>query len=169
MNTLFNRDGSMVPPRPDADDSDVKLSIIKQAVEDLFAEKHCDFSECDKQNLIDSLHRHWSDGCDEYELAKGFEGDYWEVNYDFVGKLENVCGYVNAALKAVIDEWANSNDIVPPFEIGTKLEEGVITGISQYDPASYRVLVYGEPKSSTTRRLVKFEDAKLANKEVSHA
>lgn len=121
MITLFNKDGSIVPERPDVDNDDVKEIVIKQAVEDLFAERNCDFSECDKKNLIDSLLRHWDDGCDEYELAKGFEGDYWKVNYDFVGKLENVCGYVNSALKAHIDEWANSNDIAPPYEIALNL------------------------------------------------
>ncbi|ANS86948.1 hypothetical protein VSVS12_03239 [Vibrio scophthalmi] len=160
MNTLFNRDGAIVPPRPDADDSDIKLSIIKQAVEDLFVEKHCEFEKSEKEDLIQSLHRHWEENCDEYELAKNFESDNWLVNYDFVSKLENVCGYVDSALKATIDEWANSYDIIPPFEIGTKLEEGVIAGISEYDPATYRVLVYGQKEDSTMRRLIKFEDAK---------
>ncbi|PKF50902.1 hypothetical protein [Enterovibrio nigricans] len=51
MITLFNKDGSIVPERPDVDNDDVKEIVIKQAVEDLFAERNCDFSECDKKIL----------------------------------------------------------------------------------------------------------------------
>ncbi|EGU36152.1 hypothetical protein [Vibrio scophthalmi] len=161
MNTLFNKDNSMVPERPDVDNEDVKDIFIKQAVEDLFAERDCGFTEHEKPMLIESLMRHWEEHCDEYELAKDFERDGWAVDYDFVTQLENACGYVNAALKAHIDEWANSNDIAPPYEIGTQLDIGVITGVSEYEPATYRVLVHGEPEHSTSRRLIKFEDARL--------
>lgn len=162
MITLFNKDGSIVPERPCMDNDDVKEIVIKSAIEDLFAERNCDFSADEKPMLIESLMNHWEDHCDEYELAKQFERDGWVVDYDFVTQLENACGYVDAELKSHIDEWSNSNDIAPPYGLGTQLDIGVITGVSEYDPATYRVLVHGEPENSTSRRLIKFENARLA-------
>jgi hypothetical protein len=43
MATLLNKDGSVVPPRPDAGDSKVEAVIIHNAVECVFAERYCDF------------------------------------------------------------------------------------------------------------------------------
>ncbi|EMD1175032.1 hypothetical protein VP758_001548 [Vibrio harveyi] len=165
MNTLFTKTGSIVPARPTMDDDTVKAAIIFQAMDDLFAVRGQGFRQDDRLMLIDSLMKHWEEEVDVYELAKDFEKDGWKVNFDFVSKLENVSGYVDAALKAHIDEWAEVHDIALPYAIGTQLDVGVITGVWEYYPATYKVLECGESPESTRRLLIKFEDAKLANGE----
>lgn len=169
MNTLFTKTGSVVPPRPNTNDEAVKRAVINQAMDDLFAERGRGFKENDKAKLIESLMKHWEEGVDIYDLAREFEDDGWRVNFDFVSKLENVSGYVDAALRANIDDWAHEYDIALPYPIGTQLDVGIITGVWEYWPATYKVLSKNEPEDSTTRLLIKFEDAKLANKEASHA
>ena len=161
MATLLNKDGSVVPPRPDADDSEVKAVIIHNAVECVFAEKYCDFKDSEKEDLLRSLTKHWHEGCDEFQLAKDFESDGWDVDHDFFEKLVNVCCTVDGALSDLIGVWGEENDIAPPYEVGEKLDVGVITGLYEFEPATYRVLVYGEPEDSSSRRLIKFEDAVL--------
>ncbi len=159
MTTLLNRDGSVVPPRPSADDSEVKAVIIHNAVESIFAEKYCDFEISEKEDLLRSLTKHWYEGCDEFQLAKDFENDGWDVDFDFVEKLVNVSLTISGALFDLIDAWDGDNDIVPPYEWGEKLDVGVITSFYGREPATYRVLKYGEPQDSNSRLLIKFEDA----------
>jgi hypothetical protein len=159
MATLLNKDGSVVPPRPDADDSEVKAVIIHNAIESIFSERHCDFKSSQKEDLLRSLTKHWSQGCDEFQLAKDFEGDCWDVDFEFVENLVNVCCAIECALSDLIDAWNSENDIEPPYRIGQKLDVGVITDFYEHEPATYRVLKHGESQGSNTRLLIKFEDA----------
>ncbi|RYU41315.1 hypothetical protein ERW49_18730 [Aliivibrio finisterrensis] len=159
MATLLNKDGSVVPPRPDADDSEVKAVIIHNAVESIFSERFCDFEDSEKDDLLCSLTKHWYEGCDEFQLAKGFERDGWDVDHNFFEKLVNACCTVSGALRELIEVWGDENNIIPPYQIGEKLDIGVITGSCNYYPATYEVLIHGEPTDSISRRLIKFEDA----------
>ena len=166
MNKLFNADGTETPDRPYHYNDEVKELIIKKAVNSIFNEKHCDFDEDEKEDLQTSLISHWSPYIDGYDLAKDFESDCWDVDRNFVDKLDNVCGYISSALRDEEKKWADDNDIVPPFNIGDKLNIGIITGFHSYGAASYLVLVNGDPESSTSRRIIKFEDAIPEIKEI---
>ena len=166
MATLLNKDGSVVPPRPDAGDSKVEAVIIHNAVECVFAERYCDFKDSEKEDLLRSLTKHWHEGCDEFQLAKDFESDGWDVDHDFFEKLVNVCCTVSGALSDLVDAWGEENDIAPPYEVGEKLNIGVITGIYGLEPAMYRVLKHGESQDSNTHLLIKFEDADPCSGEV---
>ena len=159
MATLLNKDGSVVPPRPSADDSEVKAVVIHNAVESIFSERFCDFEDSEKDDLLCSLTKHWYEGCDEFQLAKDFESDGWDVDHDFFEKLVNVCCTVSGALSDLVDAWGEENDIAPPYEVSEKLNIGVITGIYGLEAATYKVLIHGEPEDSSSRRLIKFEDA----------
>ena len=55
--------------------------------------------------------------------------------------------------------WFASVDFVAEA-MGKDGKEGVITGISTYSPACFEVKIEGEP--DTTRRIIKFEDARTA-------
>lgn len=159
MATLLNKDGSVVPPRPSADDSEVKAVVIHNAVESIFSERFCDFEDSEKDDLLCSLTKHWYEGCDEFQLAKDFESDGWDVDHDFFEKLVNVCCAIDGVLMDLVNEWGYENDISPPYRVGKKLDVGVITGFYEYGPATYLVLKYGESQDSNSRRLIKFEDA----------
>ena len=105
---------------------------------------------------IVEVYRHPMDG---YELAKRLEREsYWDISRDEMETLDEVEMSVSAAQRKAEREWFESNDIQPPFPVGTRIREGVITGIYDHMPAYYKVKEDGctDPNRS---RLIKYEDA----------
>nr|MBF4344150.1 hypothetical protein [Vibrio anguillarum] len=98
---------------------------------------------------------------DEYDLAKKFESDGWDVNRDFIAALENVCGHLAMAERTLVSSWFDDNKPVAPFNVGDELivngEVGVISEIFKHSPAYFGVKMPGMDEN--TCRLVKFEDA----------
>lgn len=168
-NVLKNAQGKEIPPRPTLYNDEIKKLVIRNAVDSLFDDKYCPFEDHEKQDLINSLDTHYYQHIDEYDLAKYFEDDSWEVDRDFVTNLEQVTGHVEQALRNSENDWAKLYQPVPPFEIGTRLnvghhklmpEYGTIVELFEHSPATYAVLMDGTPEDSSTRRLIRFEDAK---------
>lgn len=60
-----------------------------------------------------------------------------------------------------IKAWAKEHEPQPPLPIATRIKQGVIVGIYDYDPASYRVKEDGCTNDSRSL-LIKFEDAAAA-------
>ncbi|MUK37509.1 hypothetical protein GNP82_08095 [Aliivibrio fischeri] len=166
MKPLFNQQGSEVPKRPKSSDSQVKNEIIKRGLTSFFSEKQSVFEANQKDTLVKIFNEHWEYACDEEELAK-YVGELGvNVNQDaIVLALISVCEHLNDAYLVILTEWYQSNAIVPPYPVGSKLDKGTITGISEKEAATYEVLIYGFPESSPNRRSVKFEDAILAEEE----
>ncbi len=166
-NLLKNAQGVEIPPRPTLSDKAIKKLVIRNAVDALFSGKHCPFEEHEKQNLINSLDTHYYQYIDEYDLAKCFEDDDWDVDRDFVTNLEEVTGHLDEALRNSESDWAKLYQPVPPLQLGTRIimkswtgpECGIVDSLYEYSPATYCVLMDGTPEDSSTRRLIRFEDA----------
>ncbi|MFM2589431.1 hypothetical protein [Vibrio sp. TBV020] len=167
-NVLKNSKGIEIQPRPTLNDSEIKKLVIRNAVDALFSDKYCPFEDHEKQDLINSLDTHYYQHIDEYDLAKYFEDDSWDVDRDFVTNLEQVTGYLDQALRDSEKSWADLHQPIPPFEIGTRLkfldvrgvEYGSIDSIYEYSPAYYTVKVDGTTENDSRRRLIRFEDAR---------
>lgn len=173
-NVLKNAQGKEIPPRPTLRDETIKKLVIRNAVDALFNDKYCPFEEHEKQDLINSLDSHYYQHIDEYELAKGFEDDRWNVGRDFVTNLEQVTSHIEQSLRNSESDWAKLYKPLPPFEIGTRLktgayrtgpECGTITDLCEHSTATYMVLMDGTSEDSTSRRLIRFEDAVEATDE----
>ncbi|MOA62056.1 hypothetical protein D3C78_1873540 [compost metagenome] len=57
--------------------------------------------------------------------------------------------------------WAEEHSPQPPLPIGARIKQGVITGIYDYEPATYRVKEDGCTNDSRSL-LIKFENAVAA-------
>lgn len=110
-----------------------------------------------------TIAQHYRRHMDGYELAKELDKyAYWDTTRDDMETLDEVDYLVDKAEKAAIKEWAATYDPQPPFTIGTRIEQGVITGIADdYSPATYLVKENGCTNDSRSL-LIKFENAKLA-------
>lgn len=103
-----------------------------------------------------------------YELAKELESYHdWDVGADTVATLDNYDIYLRKHLKAAEKQWAEDNNIQPPFPIGTVVQfygrrTGEITSISKYDAAAYEIKEEGKPENY--RAIVKFENCLLPEK-----
>lgn len=158
-NPLFNAQGEQVPARPDWDSH--KETIVEMAMDTLFAEKYCDFEDCERHPLKSTLLTQYYPGIDEYNLTKRFEDNGWDSDRDFLVKLENVCGHLSSAKISVVKKWFDEHNPVAPFNILDELvvngEVGVISEIYKYLPAYFGVKMPGMDEN--TCRLIKFEDA----------
>jgi len=106
-------------------------------------------------NDISRTYVHPMDG---YELAKELETyRNWGIDFDVCDTLNGFQNYVEYEHLKICKVWAET--IEPPFPIGARIKEGVITGIYEHTPAAYIVQVDGEPE--TTKRIIKFELAEL--------
>ncbi|HDG1725131.1 TPA: hypothetical protein PFE81_001654 [Vibrio cholerae] len=159
MNPLFNANGEQIPVRPSWRKD--KETIIKMAMETLFADKYCDFEECERFPLQQSLLKQLSIPSDTYELAKDFEDDGWSVRSNLLSKLDNVIDRLNYAYRELEKSWGEEHKPVPPFQNGEQLifsgMVGEITGVFEHRPATF--LVKHPEHDGNTRLLIKFEDA----------
>lgn len=99
---------------------------------------------------------------DGYELAKELDTICgWSPTAQDVETLDNFGHEVREAHRQACIAWARENDVQPPLPIGTMTTRGEITGISEYDGATYLVREPGG-KEPTRRLLIRFEDARIA-------
>ncbi|CCO46690.1 conserved hypothetical protein [Vibrio nigripulchritudo SOn1] len=166
MNPLFNANGEQIPPRPELTDEMKKAGALKAVQSGHLS--HIDEDEAEQFSI--DIAKHYYRGVDAYELAKDMENHgCWDVDAMFVDDMEQVDGYIQAVHRDAIKDWAKTHQPTPPFEIGTELcvhshdgpNHGVIDSIYEYDPAKYCVKMAGTADDDTSRRLIKFEEAKL--------
>lgn len=159
MSPLFNAQGEQVPARPDWNSH--KEIIAEMAMDTLLSERYCDFEESDRESLKSNLLDSYYSNIDEYDLAKKFESDGWDVNRDFIAALENASGHLEMAERTLVSSWFDDNKPVAPFNVGDELivngEVGLISEIFEHSPAYFGVKMPGMDEN--TCRLVKFEDA----------
>lgn len=99
----------------------------------------------------------WGDG---YSLAKSLDMQCgWDISSGDVDDLDGVDCAVKEAHRKVCAQWVIDNNIQPPLPIGTMTTIGEITGVVEYEPATYYVKETG-CTNENRRRFVKFEDAK---------
>lgn len=167
MNPLFNVKGEQIPPRPELTDEMKKAGALKAVQSGHLAR----VDEDEAEEFAVDIAKHYYHGIDAYDLAKNMDTyGRWDVDSMFVDDMEQVDGYIQEILSDAIESWGKTYQPVPPFEIGTELEAyslstnrhgGVIDGIYENSPATYLVKVHDRGEDDTSRRLVKFEDARL--------
>lgn len=170
MNTLFNAQGSPIPPRPKLTDEMKKAGALKAA-----QSGHLTRVDGDEAVVFAiDIAKHYHHGIDAYDLAKKMDNyGGWDVDSMFVEDMEQVDSYIQKIHREAIKDWADTYKPVPPFELGTELDvhtfdgspsHGVIDSIFEYEPAKYCVKMAGTEENDTGRRIIKFEDAKLRKK-----
>lgn len=167
MNPLFNVKGEQIPPRPELTDEMKKAGALKAVQSGHLAR----VDEDEAEEFAVDIAKHYYHGIDAYDLAKNMDTyGSWDVDSMFVGDMEQVDGYIQEIHRDAIESWGKAYQPVPPFELGTELEAysfstnrhgGVIDGICEHTPAMYLVKMHDRPEDDTSRRLIKFEEAKL--------
>lgn len=139
---------AVCPPRPEADKAMI-LAAATVVAGKLGVDPH-------------AIANHYRRNMDGFELAKELDKyANWDATREDVVALDEVNDLVDQAERAAIQAWAEEHNPQPPFPIGTRITEGVITGLYEYDAATYRVKEDG-CTNATRSRLIKFENAREA-------
>lgn len=99
---------------------------------------------------------------DGYEIAKELDSRFgYDPNPEMVESLDLMQHEVDEVHQEELKKWVEVNNITPPFEIGTEITEGFITGICTHYAACYLVRKHEVPEDhpNNPRLIVKFEDA----------
>ena len=139
-----------IPRRPRAD----KAMILAACIE--VAEK---MDGADAETIAQYYFR----GMDGFALSKELDKyAHWDTTREDMEKLDEIDYLVDVAERAAIKAWAATYNPQPPCPIGSRIEQGVITGIADdYSPATY--LVKGNGCTNDSRSLlIKFENAKIS-------
>jgi hypothetical protein len=138
-----------IPPRPVAD----KAMILAACT--IVAEK---MDGADAETIAQHYRRHM----DGFELAKELDRHtHWDTTRDDMESLDEVDYLVDKAEREAVKAWAAAHNPQPPLPIGTRITRGVITGIYEHDPATYKVKEAG-CTDPTRSLLIKFEHAVAA-------
>ncbi|HAS6095351.1 TPA: hypothetical protein I7145_11955 [Vibrio vulnificus] len=167
MNTLYNANGEQIPPRPELTDEMKKAGALKAVQSGRLAR----VDEDEAEEFAVDIAKHYYHGIDAYDLAKNMDTyGNWDVDSMFVDDMERVGSYIQEIHRDAIKSWDETYQPAPPFELGvelhvhslpTNVHGGVIDGVCQYIPATYLVKMNERAEGDTSRRLVKFEEAKL--------
>lgn len=146
---------TLTQPRPTVTDEMIRLATLKLAPR---------FTSSDDPREVESVvnaiveqYRHPMDG---FELAlqlSKYEG--WDVTRDEMEELDSISYDIRVALAAAEKAWFASNQIEPPFPVGTEITRGTIASIYEHGPAKYCVKERGCTQEGRFL-LIDFEDAK---------
>ena len=167
MNILKNALGIDIPPRPELTNEMKKAGALKAVQSGHLAR----VDEDEAEEFAVDIAKHYYHGIDAYDLAKNMDTyGSWNVDSMFVDDMEQVDAYIQEIHSEAVECWGKTYNPTPPFELGTELEAysfstnrhgGVIDGICEHTPAMYLVKMHDRPEDDTSRRLIKFEEAKL--------
>jgi hypothetical protein len=97
-----------------------------------------------------------------YQLAKFLEENMgYKIDVDMVNGLDKMRDHVESELRQTRKKWLVDNNIESPFPVSTRLNLGVIDGISVHEAGCYEVIPYCQNTKDTSRLIIKFEDAVL--------
>lgn len=137
-------------PRPIITNDIVRAAVAKMATQEGWT-----------TDDVDDIVRVYSPHDDGYTLAKKLESRCcWPIDTSVVETLDCIDPHVDEELERAVKEWAQAHNIRPPYPVGTRIRQGVITGISTHYAARYEVRADNLPDHA--RRLIKFEDARPA-------
>ncbi|MCG3884143.1 hypothetical protein I3271_05535 [Photobacterium leiognathi] len=159
-NTLYNAKGKQVPSRPELNKEMIKYSVMQSSVSNVDEDSLSDLA-----SDVADVYEDWFDG---YQLAKKLDNRHgWGVDSMFVEDMESVIHEIGNTLRLAEKDWCTAYSPLPPFPVGSTLlvrgKLGVITGLYDYHPCCYAVRMNDEPEESTTRQIIKFEWAVLAD------
>lgn len=136
------------PPRPHA-----TREIILQA-----AQTAAD--EMNEPDLVETIADAYQEcGPDGFAIAKELDRNGWYIEAGDVEALGGIHDDVQRVVRQLGKAWVAENSILPPLEIGTVIDEGVIAGVHDTWPAYYLVKESG-CTDKNRHKLIKFEYAK---------
>jgi hypothetical protein len=148
-------------PRPKALTPEMLLSIGTELASMLAKSGHIDTDQIEASAAdIAKVGRRHIDG---YELAKALDDRcYWDCNLMMADDLDAFSSLADDRIKAAQREWADRNNVQPPYPIGTKVknkrgEVGVLDEVYSHGVAQYLVKMDDE-KRPTCRSILFFED-----------
>lgn len=152
MNEQTVIEGVRPPPPPKR-----TTEMVRTAVQ-AYIERH-GFDWGDSEDAAREISNHWTLWMDGYELAKALD-DFcgWDICAEDVENLDNITSVVREAEEEARKAWVAQWNIKPPLPVGTKIKEGVITGVCEYMAAVYEVKETGRTQEGM-HLLIKFEDA----------
>ena len=125
--------------------------------------------ETEKEDAILSIEKVAQLHMDGYELMRELETYCygWDGNLLLADELDQFHYLASEEIEQAQKEWAQKNNIEPPFSIGTKVkcgdgETGIITEIYSHGIAQFCVAIDGDPNAApptNCRRIINFEDA----------
>lgn len=154
----------MSEPRPKYS-NEIALAAAKKLAAELAKEDLIESGtvEASAQDIA-KYARPYADG---YEIARELEKfAWWECDLQIAETLDGWSSIVRSHIEAAEKEWAERNNIQPPFPCGTRVslnsqETGTITEIYKYGAAKYCIAIDGDPDANSSkqaRRIVNFED-----------
>lgn len=161
-----------IPARPTRLTAEMKQRAAAAVVTNLISEGHLDESERD--HAIRSIARYGQAFMDGYHLARELDRyGGWDCNLDMAETLDGWSAACDEEIKAAQKEWAEANNIQPPFPVGARVvarwggedHPGTIENISTYDVARYGVKRDGE--TGNWLMVVNFEDVRALEAEAA--
>lgn len=163
------------PPRPKIT-NDIKFRIALE-----IAEKYPELNnELSKNDIATAIVKVIDNKIkfDGYEIARKLDSfENWAISTETVNILEQFSNQLQDEQIRLQAEWAQTNNILPPFPVGTKVKfsflfiyppmEGTIIQISDEYPACYKVNFRSEYLSNGeyVNVTVFYEDCWLSNQE----
>jgi len=155
------------PPRPWRLTPEMAQRAATALVADLIAKGR--LRESERNDAIRGIAGHGKMFMDGYHLARELERyDGWNCNLEMAEALDNWSLLADEEIKAAQKEWAEANNIQPPFPIGARViarwggqdHPGTIDEVYGHGVAQFCVKADGEP--GTRRMIVNFEDVRIA-------
>ncbi|MBJ7555425.1 hypothetical protein [Marinomonas spartinae] len=116
------------------------------------------------ESEANEIGHNYSGHMDGYDLAKYLDRHCdWDTSRETVDELDEVIFEAKEKLKALEYEWVSRNNIQQPLCNGTRIKDGIIDGVYEYQAARYKVIKNGDTAQSSSRLIVKFEDAVLTD------
>ncbi len=144
------------PKRPTISRQAVLIAARQTAASVINTTSHCNL---DLNHLSETIVRHWRNGMDAYELAKKLEAySRYRPDMEMLNALEKMNRNVDILYRDQLENWINTQDIKPPFPIGTEIKEGIIKRVDPYGIARYMIRVR-DCKEPSSYLLKNFEDA----------
>lgn len=100
---------------------------------------------------------------DGYQLARELDDHYHcDISASDVEELDAMDSLVRQELERAERQWVEREGIIPKLGIGTAIKKGVIAGVSEHAPATYKVKQHGCEQDGRFL-LIKFEVAEAEN------
>lgn len=153
-----------IEPRPTTATEEMRIVAAKEIVSAMLVAGIDLDGDTDRlaKNIADAAR--WAFGRDGYHIAKLLDDRHgWEIDDLIVDELANFDSALSRQVKAAQADWAERNNIQPPYPVGTPVSAtwggkkitGTIHEISGYHVASYSIAC-DDGRSGFP--IVKFED-----------
>lgn len=109
--------------------------------------------------LVQLIVSKYSYPMDGYELAKALDGPI-DPDSEFVSDMDSMDGVVGDLHREAGWQWVRDNDIQPPLPVGAVIEQGEITGTSDFSPAAYEVKEPDDNSHGICVLIVRYENAR---------